>query len=224
MSRTADTVYQEIRARILSGEIAPSTRLKEEDLAQAYHVSRTPIREALRRLEANMLIHRTDTKHSFVPDWSESEVEEIFLLRAMLEGYAAARAAERITEAQLATLRELDRAINAAISSDPIDYDGFVANNRLFHSLVIDAADSPRLARLISLLVEQPILHRTAYRYGREGMRRSHAGHEELIKALQVRDPRWAEFVMQSHIRQALHATVSDGETIQAPAPSADEP
>ncbi len=217
MSRAADTVYQEIRTRILSGAIAPLTQLKEEDLAQMCGVSRTPIREALRRLEADMLIQRTDTQRSFVPVWTQDEIEEIFLLRGMLEGHAAARAATQITPEQLMQLREYDQAINDAITSDPIDYDAFVATNRLFHDLVLEAAHSPRLARLVGLLVEQPILHRTAYRYGREGMRRSHAGHEELIMAFEAHDSRWAEFVMQSHIRQALHATVGDDVDGQAP-------
>lgn len=210
MSRAADVVYNEIRARILSGEIAPSTQLKEEDLAQMCGVSRTPIREALRRLEADMLILRTDTQRSFVPVWSSDEIEEIFLLRALLEGHAAARAARLITEEQLAQLRLYDQAISSAIADEPIDYDGFVSNNRLFHELIIEVASSPRLARLVSLLVEQPILHRTARQYGREGMQRSHAGHEELIAAFAARDERWAELVMQSHIRQALHATLQE--------------
>lgn len=209
MSRAADIVYNEIRARILSGEIAPSTQLKEEDLAQMCGVSRTPIREALHRLEADMLILRTDTQRSFVRVWSHREIEEIFLLRALLEGHAAAQAAREITPAQLAQLREHDRAISAAIHADPIDYDAFVANNRLFHDLIIDVASSPRLAKLISSLVEQPILQRTARQYGREGMQRSHSGHEELIAAFAAHDERWAESVMQSHIRQALHATLS---------------
>jgi DNA-binding GntR family transcriptional regulator len=213
MSRAADVVYNEIRARILSGEIAPSTQLKEEDLAQMCGVSRTPIREALRRLEADMLILRTDTQRSFVPVWSQDEVQEIFLLRALLEGHAAARAAKLIDEDQLVRLRHYDHAINAAIAAEPIDYDGFVANNRLFHDLIIEAANSPRLARLISLLVEQPILLRTARQYGREGMQRSHAGHEELIAAFVARDERWAESVMHSHIRQAMHVTVLDHAT-----------
>jgi DNA-binding GntR family transcriptional regulator len=213
MSRAADVVYNDIRARILSGEIAPSTQLKEEDLAQMCGVSRTPIREALRRLEADMLILRTDTQRSFVPVWSRDEVEEIFLLRALLEGHAAARAANLIDEEQLGRLRGYDHAINAAIAAEPIDYDGFVANNRLFHDLIIEAANSPRLARLISLLVEQPILLRTARQYGREGMQRSHAGHEELIAAFAARDERWAESVMHSHIRQAMHVTVLDAST-----------
>jgi DNA-binding GntR family transcriptional regulator len=210
MSRAADVVYNEIRARILSGEIAPSTQLKEEDLAQMCGVSRTPIREALRRLEADMLILRTDTQRSFVPVWSQDEVEEIFLLRELLESHAAGRAAKLIDEEQLARLRQYDQAIHDAIAAEPIDYDAFVANNRLFHDLIIEAAQSPRLARLISLLVEQPILLRTARQYGREGMQRSHAGHEELIAAFTARDERWAESVMHSHIRQAMHVTVLD--------------
>lgn len=78
MSRASEIAYNEIRRRILSGHLAQGTQLKEEELADLCGVSRTPVRDALRRLEAEMLVRRSDTQRTFVPEWPTSEVEEIF--------------------------------------------------------------------------------------------------------------------------------------------------
>ncbi|RKF20536.1 GntR family transcriptional regulator [Altericroceibacterium spongiae] len=212
MSRASEKAYEYIRTRILSGEIKPRTQLKEEDLAKMCGVSRTPVREALRRLEADMLVLRTDTQRSFVPVWSDEEVGEIFELRAMLEGHAAERAAMRATPEQIARLREINDRIKQAILAEPADFDGFVTINREFHDYILEIADSPRLCRLVALLVEQPVLQRTALRYGIPGLHRSHAGHDEIMQAFEVRDGAWAKHVMQSHIRQAFHATLIEDE------------
>lgn len=212
MSRASEKAYEFIRTRILSGEIKPRTQLKEEDLAKMCGVSRTPVREALRRLEADMLVLRTDTQRSFVPVWSDEEISEIFELRAMLEGHAAERAATRMTPEKMAQLRELNARVKQAILMEPADFDGFVSLNREFHDLILEIADSPRLGRLVALLVEQPILQRTALRYGIEGLLRSHAGHDEIMLAFEASDGAWAKHVTQSHIRQAFHATIIEDE------------
>ncbi len=211
MSRASEKAYQLIRERIISGALAPQTQLKEEELAELCGVSRTPIRDALRRLEAEMLVRRTDTQRTFVPDWTADEVKEIFTLRAMLESHAAARAAERITDEQIDTLRryndEIDRAIHG---SAQLDAEAFVTNNRHFHNTLMTASHSERLIKMRGLIVEQSILHRTARNYDRIGLARSHADHEEMVLAFKARDSDWARSLMDNHIRRAYHVTLSD--------------
>jgi DNA-binding GntR family transcriptional regulator len=208
MSRASDLAYQMIRERILSGALAPLTQLKEEELAEMCGVSRTPVRDALRRLEAEMLVRRTDTQRTFVPDWSLDEVEEIFTLRALLEGHAAARAARFISDEQIETLQAYNLLIDRAINdSRGLDTEAFVANNRLFHNALLAAARSERLVKMRAMLVEQTILHRTARNYDEAGLRRSHADHEELVLALEARDADWARSIMVGHIRHAYHVT-----------------
>ena len=80
MSRASDRAYAEIRGLILSGEIAPGAQLKEEQLAELCGVSRTPVRDALRRLEADLYIVRSGSQRAFVADWSREEVDEMFAL------------------------------------------------------------------------------------------------------------------------------------------------
>ena len=93
ISSAADKAYSGIRALILDGKLAPGEQLKEEELADRIGVSRTPIRDALRRLEAEFFIARSDSQRSFVAEQSVEDIDEIFTLRALLEGHAAARAA-----------------------------------------------------------------------------------------------------------------------------------
>lgn len=225
MSRASDVAYQVIREKILSGALAPQTQLKEEELAELCGVSRTPIRDALRRLEAEMLVRRTDTQRTFVPDWTADEVEEIFTLRALLESHAAARAAMRITSEEIETLKEYNDAINTAIyGSSELDAEAFVTNNRHFHNVMLQASRSERLSKMRGLIVEQSILHRTARNYDRAGLARSHADHEELVMAFQAKDSEWARSIMDNHIRRAYHVTLGDMEKLGAEASEIETP
>lgn len=205
MSRASDHAYQFIRNAILSGSLAPGNQLREEDLAERCGVSRTPVREALRRLEADQLVRRTDSQRSFVSDWSLDDIEEGFQLRAMLESRAAERAALRIGPEELATLELLNDKIIVAISKDVPDTAAFADINRTYHATVVAAAQSERLARQLGGLVEQPIVLRTASRYDRNQLERSVVEHAELILAFRRRDPIWASSVMSAHIRRAFH-------------------
>ena len=91
MTRAADRAYAEIRSLILSGDAAPGTQLTEEQLADICGVSRTPVRDALRRLEAELYIVRSGSQRAFVADWSHADVDEMFTLRGMLEAHAVRR-------------------------------------------------------------------------------------------------------------------------------------
>ena len=206
MSRASDRAYATIREMIISGELAPGDQLGEEALAERCGVSRTPVREALRRLEADMLVRRSESQRSFVSDWSLDDIEDVFELRAMLEAHAARRAAERIDERTLGEMRECNAAIGRAISLAPPDIEVFLERNRAFHAIILRLAASPRLSSLIGTLIEQPVVWRTAHQYGREELRRSHGEHDELLAAFARRDGAWAESIMAGHIRRAFHA------------------
>ncbi|WP_448586742.1 GntR family transcriptional regulator [Thermaurantiacus sp.] len=208
MSRAADIAYAEIRGLILSGEVLPGTRLKEEELAARCGVSRTPVRDALRRLEGELYVVRNGASRMFVADWQAEDLDELFALRSMIEAHAAARAATRIGPDSLAALEAANARIEAAIAGPAPDIPAFLEANRRFHDGIIAAAASPRLPAILSLLVEQPIVRRTAQRYSREALARSAAEHRELVHALAAHDPEWARAVMTAHIRRAYHAFV----------------
>ena len=117
MSRASEQAYAKIRAYLLSGAVKAGEQLTEDQLAQITGVSRTPVREAVRRLEDELLLVRSDTKRLFVADWSRDDIEEMFTLRQMLECHAAERAARRLTRGQVAALELVNRELKAAISS-----------------------------------------------------------------------------------------------------------
>lgn len=206
MSRASDHAYTVIRGMILSGELPPGSQLSEEALALRCEVSRTPVRDALRRLESDLLIRRSESQRSFVADWSDDDIEDAFELRSMLEAQAARRAATRISPAQLEALRSHNRMIGRAISGSQPDIAAFLENNRAFHEIILAAAGSSRLASLLTKLIEQPVVWRTAQNYDSENLHRSHHEHEELLSAFARRDPAWAASIMAGHIRRAYYA------------------
>lgn len=207
MSRASDIAYLEIRAKILSGELAPGSQLKEEELAEICKVSRTPIRDALRRLEAEMFVRRTDTQRTYVPEWTPDDIEEVFTLRVMLEGHAAGLAAANITAENIAELETINHDIAQIVSTrKALDVETFLRENRKFHDIVLEASGSHRLQGMLLRLVEQPIIYRTALRYDQAELVHSYTEHAQLIAAFHARDQIWAESVMRGHIRRAFHA------------------
>ncbi len=206
MSRASERAYQHVRAMILRGELVPGEQIREEQLADACGVSRTPVREALQRLETESLIRRNDSQRSFVAEWSRADVEESFQLRAMLEGHSARRAATRISDVQLTELKSANAKLEAAVKMVRPDIPTFLEQNRSFHSVIIEAAASFRLANMLTHIVEQPVIFRTAHQYDQENLLRSHHEHMELIAAFERRDGDWAEAIMTAHIRRAFHA------------------
>ncbi len=205
MSRASDKAYDLIRNMILSGELASGVQVREEQLAESCGVSRTPIRDALKRLEAELFIRRNSAQRSFVADWSLDEVEEAFDLRIMLECHAVRRASTRIVVAQLDRLRALNFGLLGAIEGIAPDVNTFLECNRQFHAIILEAAGSERLTNMLSRIIEQPVVWRTAHNYDRDNLMMSYREHEELLKAFDLKDGGWAEAVMSAHIRRAFH-------------------
>ncbi|MEH6791090.1 GntR family transcriptional regulator [Parasphingorhabdus sp.] len=206
MSRASDTAYEKIRSFILYGEARPGMQLTEERLSEIAGVSRTPVRDAVQRLENEMLLVRSASKRLSVADWSDDEIDEMFALRAMLECHAAERAAQRMDGGGLARLREVNGLLTAAVDRAMPDVGTFLEANRQFHDLILEYAQSPRLSKLLPALVEQPVVRRTANQYSGEDLIQSAKDHDELIAAFAARDQDWAGAVMTSHIRRAFHS------------------
>jgi len=206
MSKASDRAYAQIKAMILSGALPPGAPLREEQLAEACGVSRTPVREAMRRLETELFVLKTDRQRSFVVDASPDDIADAFELRAMLESHAARRAATRISAADLARLREYNAAVKRSVEQDHPDIPAFLEHNRQFHTTIIRAAASDRLASMLAQIIEQPVVLRTALHYDRENLRRAYREHDELLAAFARQDGDWAAAVMTGHIHRAFHA------------------
>ena len=206
MSRASDRAYRKIRSFILSGEVRPGMQLTEERLSEISGVSRTPVRDAVQRLENEMLLVRSASKRLSVADWSNDEIDEMFTLRAMLESHATERAALRMDADSLRRLREINDVLTNSVNRPEPDITTFLDANRQFHDLILACAQSPRLSKLLPALVEQPVVNRTANQYSQEDLIQSGTDHDELIAAFAAKDQVWAGAVMTSHIRRAFHS------------------
>jgi DNA-binding GntR family transcriptional regulator len=213
LSTASALAYKAIRSLILEGRFIPGERLKEEELTDICGVSRTPVREALRRLALEGLVVLTPHQGAQVTEIGETELQEIYALRAMIESQAAGRAAERLELSAIARLKvlasQMEEAVAQAVQRRQIRlYDVYTAANSEFHRIIMDAADSPRLSAMATLVVEVPLILRTLARYSESELSRSLHHHRELVEAFEARDADWASSVMRCHIRAAAQAVV----------------
>lgn len=200
--RAVDIAYDSIRLQILSGERPGGEWLREDDLAAALGVSRTPVREALRRLAAEGLVTHERNRGVQVQSWTMEDLEEVFGLRSLLEPWGCALAATR-GQADLEALQDLaDRMDEAADKPHP-DFEHITELNNLFHGTILAASGSRRVQSLVSSVVDVPLVWSTFSRYTPHELRRSLAHHHELVDALRAGDPAWAESIMRAHVQSA---------------------
>ncbi len=201
MTKAVDKAYQTVRERIVQGVYPAAARITEQEVAAAAGVSRTPVREALRKLHAEGLLQFIPHHGAIVTEWTSVDSDDVFELRALLEAYGAARAARRMSDAGIAELRQLaEDQYHEAVSKAP-DYLARIGHlNSRFHRRIHEFADSSRLVVSLTSLIEAPLMMRTFERYEEEELVRSAAHHLEIVRALEARDGDWSAAVMRSHI------------------------
>ena len=194
--------YEHLKTAILSGQLGPKERLTEEHLAETLGVSRTPVREALYKLEAEDLIRPLETRGFIVSGDSKEEMEELFELRAILEGYALRTISARITAESLQQLDTLVDKAQAALEAGRMG-DVFKWNTR-FHDHLHDLVSDPvRLYRMIVDMRKQVLRHRRVTLQSIEGAQRTLDGHRRILLALRLKDPELCEKTMREHIKLA---------------------
>lgn len=184
------------------GRLNPGEKLTEEHLAKTIGVSRTPVREALHRLESEGLIKPRKKRGFLVSGDSKEEVEELFEIRSILEGYALRVTSERISDELLKRLDGFTRKAEEALKKRKID-EVFRWNTRFHDTLHSIVADKKRLHRLIVNLRKYVLRYRKDTLRYPDGGRRSVEGHKKIIMALRLKDPDLCERVMREHIREA---------------------
>lgn len=216
MAKAVDSAYRAIREGILTGTFAQGSHITARQLAEATGLSRTPVREAMRQLDAEGIISLIPNRGAFVASWSDREIEQIYELRVLLESFAAQTAAERINDAQRATLEALAKEMSHLVEQQPIDIEAIAEVNDKFHKGLLDACGNPRLRDLLGTITEFPLQLSTFRRYSIDELRRSALQHAELVSALVVRDGEWARSVMTAHIRSARHTLLQAAVPIAA--------
>ena len=192
-------IYKMLRREITTLRLSPGKALSEENLAKRFKLSRTPVREALRRLSHEGLVELIPRKGAFVSKIGLSDVREIFQIREAMEGIAARIAAPRIDE------KKLDMIENVLYSGN--DKDAEQAGKKL-HELILEHAENKRLLDLLRILRVQ--LERM-YVYARalpDRDKQSREEHKKIVKSIRQRDPALAEGAVREHIVSTMQSVI----------------
>ena len=221
MTSSTDRAYRHIRQRILDGSYLPGARLKEDEIARSLGISRTPVRDALRRLNGEGIVLFTLNQGARVSSWTADDMEEITALRATLESFAAELAATKIDPNGIAWLKEIQAAMTRCVEeSDPPDIDGVAHHNNAFHQAIVDIAGNTRLRIAFQQVVDLPLVLRKFAAFSYERLQRSLTHHHDIIAALEAGDAAWAASAMRSHI---LAARDYDAKLAQSSGPAFEE-
>lgn len=199
-----EIVFESLREAIINGVLKPGERLMEVQLAEEMGVSRTPVREAIRKLELEGFVIMVARKGAYVAGISMKDVVDVFEIRAALEGLAASLAAERITDEEKEEMERL--LVRKAACVEAGDYDSLTEIDTEFHELLYKASRNERLMQIISNLREQINRFRMVSLAfpgrGREALEE----HKKIAEAIAERDAALAQALAQEHIENAENA------------------
>lgn len=199
-SKRSDQTYVTLRRRIMSGHYAPGEHLREEHIGQELGVSRTPVRNALQRLEADQLI-TMEPRGAIVARWTDWDVTEVFDLRILLEPHAAALAAKRAEPQHLEQMEALNaEMMELARTRSEQKLARIEAINNAFHHLILEAAGSGRLKALASTFVDTPVMLGSFYFYDPAEIAESAQHHIVITDAIRRGDADFARRAMGYHL------------------------
>ncbi|MBB3184761.1 DNA-binding GntR family transcriptional regulator [Halomonas fontilapidosi] len=202
--KIGERVYQTLRRQLMVNHYEPGAHLREEVVAEQLGVSRTPVRNAFQRLISEGLLSHEKTRGAIVTGWRKSDTEDIFKLRILLEGHAAALAAHQITSEQFADVVAANDQMREAIAGNRSDRIERIARaNQSFHEGLLDASGQGYLRMFARTLLHLPMVS-GFFIYSREEMDESVRQHQEIIAALQAGNEEWAKAAMTSHLNGAL--------------------
>ena len=197
-----ERAYEYLKSAILSGRFNPGKRLTEEHLAKEMGVSRTPVREALHKLESEGLIKPLETRGFIVSKDSREEIEELFDMRAILEGYGLRVISEKVSEDLLEQLNGFIEKAGDALRRKQIR-EVFKWNTQFHDTLHRMVSEKKRLHRLLVNVRKYVLRYRENTLQYPDGGRRALDGHRKIVMALRLKDPDLCERVMREHIQEA---------------------
>lgn len=193
--------YRQLLEDIRNGILLPGTRLRETELADRLGISRTPVREAIRQLEADGLVTHLPRQGATIRNLDHAEIVELYEMRAVLEGTAARLAARAASDIELAELAALNADMAAATAGPPAR-----DMNRQFHRMLLDAARNRFLVKSMSALQKTLLILGPTTLAEPSRVTPALAEHAAVLAALQARDGAKAEAAMRAHVDAALAA------------------
>ncbi|MGI6678136.1 MAG: GntR family transcriptional regulator [Dehalobacterium sp.] len=196
-----DIVFETIREAIISGYFRPGERLMEVQLAEEMGVSRTPVREAIRKLELEGFLEIVPRKGAYVAGISLKDISDVFEIRASMESLAAGLAAQRITEDELNSLKEMLASFEA--SADHSDLKDIVHTDSDFHDIIYKASRNERLIPIINNLREQIQRYRATSLASPGRIKITVEEHRKMVQAISERNVDLAQNLASAHIKNA---------------------
>jgi DNA-binding GntR family transcriptional regulator len=193
-----DVVFEHLRNAILNGDLRPSERLMEVQIAEQLGVSRTPVREAIRKLELEGLVVMIARKGAYVADVSVKDILDVLEVRSVLEGLAASLAAERMTEEELEELEMISYNFKKCLEDK--DTEGMIEKDMQFHDRIIRSTRNHKLIQIAQGLQEQVQRFRITYFAEYNELKGVLADHQEILEAISNRNVERAQKVAQKHI------------------------
>lgn len=202
-----DVVFNTLRQAILRGELKPGERLMEIQLANKLGVSRTPIREALRKLELEGLVNMVPRKGAEVADITEKSLRDVLEVRKALEELSVQLACEKITEEEIEELKRVAERFKDTL--DDQDVTKIAEADVAFHDVIYTATDNQKLILLLNNLREQMYRYRVEYLKKEEAYPQLIAEHEELIDNISKRNKEEATRIMCEHIDNQVATVIN---------------
>ena len=204
-----EMVYEELKMQILKGSIIPGTRMMEVELAEEMGVSRTPIREAIRKLEREGLVTIEPRRGAYASMISTEDMVEILEVRQDLEGLAAYFAADRMTDEQMEELKEVsnnyNKAVKQGVMEDMIKYD------TRFHHIIVESCRNKILMQMIEQLQELVLRFRYIYYDNFRRAENMPEEHEAIISAIAEGNADKARAAADIHIERLKELVVKEG-------------
>jgi len=193
-----DVVFNTLRQAILKGELEPGERLMEIQLAERLGVSRTPVREAIRKLELEGLVNMVPRKGAEVASISEKNLRDVLEVRRALEELAVDLACTRLTGEDIKSLKEINKKFQTVMNSK--DATIIAETDEAFHDIIYIGTGNDRLIQMLSNLREQMYRYRLGYVKDKSTRSNLVQEHDVIIQALEERNVEDAKAVIRRHI------------------------
>jgi len=199
-----DIAKRHIEEWIITGQFLPGEQLKEEEISQRLEISRPPVREALKALEATGLVIRKPRRGVFVPEMTEKDIWEIYTLKATLYEMAIDVAIPTFTKKDVARLESLVKKMETCVQNEPFDVLQYQKLHRTFHNLIMDVAGNGRLKTFAENLHNQVSMISYKTLQKREHYLSSLYYHREILRTIKEKDVKNARRLMKEHVLSAL--------------------
>ena len=207
-----EIVYEELKRQIMVGEIAPGTRMMEVDLADEMGVSRTPVREAIRKLEKEGLVTIEPRRGAYASDISAKDMVDVLEVRQDLEGMAAGLAAQKIAEGDILQLKDMTRRYKEAVEAG--DIEEIIKQDEDFHKYIVGLSDNKTLIKMVSQVQELALRFRYIYYDDFSRFKNQPTEHQAIVDAIVSGDVNSARVNAEEHLARLKDFVRKEGDKL----------